>query len=73
MVNNFHQYQQNGNYLLPKAIEHKHTQKIMTYKCRSLEIQVPTCGRVKPVNGISTLPLLISGSPTIRQTQTNNE
>ena len=54
MVNNFHQYQQNSNYLLPvKPLNTKHTQKTMTQVIGNTSPdlgQAQKCGRVKPVN-----------------------
>jgi hypothetical protein len=50
-----------NNCLSPQTIEHKIFHDIWDWKSRSLLRTGTKCGRVKQVNGIPTLPLLIIG------------
>jgi hypothetical protein len=53
--------------LSPQTIEHKKDHNIWHWKSRSWLGTGKKCGRVKPVNGISTPPHVIIGSPTVIQ------
>ena len=59
MVNNSTNINKTNKHISSQIIKHKKNHDIWHWKSRSYLEQAQKCGRIKPFNGIPTLPILI--------------